>query len=598
LLKKRNNDENVQNFKSSDQSKEDEEIIAIANNKTVSNNVPNPKNELFEYFTNLKEITSSNKTKTNFEVKIIKTDSTRFDTTNKNFRLQLYGLEGKSKEKKITPISNKYEFDFKSSFIGQIIGLSLRWIQTNDNSHFLDDIETIKSIEIYDKDNNVNTKYLHNKYWFKENTNDEFSNLLLISNKSIDEILEYKKSIDFLNSNEEYIFEQSEIKTLEYFLNHDQNNYIYLTFTKDLRAKINRLILNNLENEIKLKNFNDETNLISIFNIILGFTIVSDDFSNFLYENNSHGIEILFHLLDLFIAEENYTTKRLRYLMKVFHNLARICSHSIQVWRGKLEIFKKLSQKFYAFKLRGPREDCFAVISFIATDDEMKKISEEKNTDLIKIFVDKIEYLSNQIVNKTCTRSTIKINEKIVEVAVYNCVFLVAYMDILFAFAKSDSIKYILYSNFKMNDILRKIIYHGNKAEQESAFKLLYQLCFDEKIAKDILDDEQLLNLIQSLTRSNDCKGILFVIENKFNKQENNLINLKNKHVMISYNSKSRDYCLEIKKELENIGKIVWIDIESIAGSSLGKYIEYLNDWLDSSLVLFYPKKRCLSVYK
>lgn len=242
--------------------------------------------------------------------------------------------------------------------------------------------------------------------------------------------------------------------------------------------------------------------------------------------------------------------------MKVFHNLARICSHFIQVWRGKLEIFKKLSQKFYAFKLSGPREDCFAVISFIATDDEMKKISEEKNTDIIKIFVDKIECLSNQIVNETCERSTIKINEKIVKVAVYNynnfqgC-FLVAYMDILFAFAKSDSIKYILYSNFKMNDILRKIIYHGNKAEQESAFKLLYQLCFDEKIAKDILDDKQLLNLIQSLTRSNDCKGILFVIENKFNKQENK-INLKNKHVKISYNSKSRDYCLKLLINVKN----------------------------------------------
>lgn len=69
-----------------------------------------------------------------------------------------------------------------------------------------------------------------------------------------------------------------------------------MTFTKDLRAKINRLILNNLENEIKLKNFNDENNLISIFNIniFLGFTIVSDDFSNFLYENNSHGFSFYF----------------------------------------------------------------------------------------------------------------------------------------------------------------------------------------------------------------------------------------------------------------------------------------------------------------
>jgi hypothetical protein len=40
---------------------------------------------------------------------------------------------------------------------------------------------------------------------------------------------------------------------------------------------------------------------------------------------------------------------------------------------------------------------------------------------------------------------------------------------------------------------------------------------------------------------------------------------------MISYNSKSRETCLEIKKELENSGKNVWIDIENIGGSSLGK---------------------------
>jgi len=147
-------------------------------------------------------------------------------------------------------------------------------------------------------------------------------------------------------------------------------------------------------------------------------------------------------------------------------------------------------------------------------------------------------------------------------------------MDGLHSFAKSDDIKYPLYHDLKKKDILQIIIYNGNKAEQESAFKLIYQLCFDNKIAKDILNDTKLFNSIQFNTNeSKSCKGILMVIDNKFNnnktkKTKNN--NIK-KHIMISYNSKSRETCLEIKKELENSGKKVWIDIENISGSSLGK---------------------------
>ena len=41
------------------------------------------------------------------------------------------------------------------------------------------------------------------------------------------------------------------------------------------------------------------------------------------------------------------------------------------------------------------------------------------------------------------------------------------------------------------------------------------------------------------------------------------------KHIMISYNSKSRELCLNIKAALEELGHKVWIDIESIYGSSL-----------------------------
>jgi hydroxymethylpyrimidine pyrophosphatase-like HAD family hydrolase len=126
----------------------------------------------------------------------------------------------------------------------------------------------------------------------------------------------------------------------------------------------------------------------------------------------------------------------------------------------------------------------------------------------------------------------------------------------------------MLYNDFRMRDILQIIIYNGNKAEQESAFKLIYQLCFDDKIAKDILNDTKLFNTILQ-NESKNCKGILMVINNK-TKETNVKNNNINKHIMISYNSKSRETCLEIKKELENSGKNVWIDIENIGGSSLG----------------------------
>ena len=43
----------------------------------------------------------------------------------------------------------------------------------------------------------------------------------------------------------------------------------------------------------------------------------------------------------------------------------------------------------------------------------------------------------------------------------------------------------------------------------------------------------------------------------------------KEKHFMISYNRESRELCLKIKRDLESQNLKVWIDIDSISGSSL-----------------------------
>ncbi len=153
-------------------------------------------------------------------------------------------------------------------------------------------------------------------------------------------------------------------------------------------------------------------------------------------------------------------------------------------------------------------------------------------------------------------------------------------MNSLFSFAKSDQIKYLVYNELGMSEISRKIIYNGNLDEQEITFKLLYQLSFDDRIAKDILNDAKIFDLIKNNSnKSKNCNGISWVIKNKFNQEvassenKNNYLESSeqnnNKHIMISYNKESREYCLRIKCELEKIGKSCWIDVDNICGSSL-----------------------------
>ncbi len=90
-------------------------------------------------------------------------------------------------------------------------------------------------------------------------------------------------------------------------------------------------------------------------------------------------------------------------------------------------------------------------------------------------------------------------------------------MNSLFSFAKSDQIKYLVYNDFGMNDILRTFIYNGNEDEQEISFKLLYQLSFDDKVAKDILNDTKIFEIIKNKSiKSKNCNGISWLINNKF----------------------------------------------------------------------------------
>jgi hypothetical protein len=501
--------------------------------------------KLIKYFENLKEIYSQDDINSN--IILIKIKTLNGFEANDFVLLRLYGLEGKSKQIKLT--NNKKsldEFEFKCCYIGQLIGLSFQWIHNESNEW------TLEYTEINDLENNISIKYVPNKYWIKLTTNNEA--FMLITNKSYDKINEYSKLINSLNKNHETLFtKEKDFKKIILIIRMFDSS-IYTNLSKDLQLKFQKFALNYLEFVIKKLN---DLKILIYFTLFKSFLIsmisLTDESENFclsFYEKNRTGFKILFDIINLFISKEYYAHQNelIELILGLLHNLSRFSCNYIDVWQDKLNVLQDLSSNPSAKIL------CFTIISNIATDDELKRISKE-NTEIIESIVNKVSTLANMSKDKNCKRTN-------------DGWHLLELMNALFSFSKSDEIKFILYNDFKMNNILRTIIYNGNKIEQESAFKLLYQLCFDEHIAKDILNDQRLFDLIKQESNNNkNCKGIQMVIDNKFNKKSN--INQNNKHIMISYNSKSRDYCLQIKNELENIGKKVWIDIDNITGSSL-----------------------------
>lgn len=120
--------------------------------------------------------------------------------------------------------------------------------------------------------------------------------------------------------------------------------------------------------------------------------------------------------------------------------------------------------------------------------------------------------------------------------------------------------------------------------EKQHSIELLAQLCFDDRVNHDLRKDSHLIEYLKNdiiaspvdykkLLKS--CKQLMWVLnENKLGsikKEEakKEAINNEGEHLMISYNTGSRELCLQIKESLEEKGFKIWIDVEEIHGSSL-----------------------------
>ena len=168
---------------------------------------------------------------------------------------------------------------------------------------------------------------------------------------------------------------------------------------------------------------------------------------------------------------------------------------------------------------------------------------------------------------------------------------LIEILNALYHIALNDQVKYRIYEECQMNESLRRIIYYGNEVEVEFALRMLWQLCFDHSVAVNVIIDERLMARIDELKKGGAkkpslkvaCDGILWFLgqhvagesetdelekedlrglDAAAERKKGNATARKTeaKHIMISYERRSRELCLKMKLELENVGYKIWID--------------------------------------
>lgn len=340
-------------------------------------------------------------------------------------------------------------------------------------------------------------------------------------------------------------------------------------------------------------------------------TCISDRFKQFCYQfhalNGTKALldyidddEIIDKLLKLKIKNKKkiITGKEvLQGICSTLYNLSTIaenCRKSFQ----EIEACKTITKGLMKFEsndlLKMP---LYLALANIVDDHEIQTLQDIQMTimNLMKLLKKAAECLCGKT-NLTRRAVDIEDNDEIMHVEVCSLSsgwHLYEIFNSLYRLAINDKIKYQIYQEAK--ESLELIVRHGNITEKSGGLKLLWQLCFDVRVAKMVQQTPQFYEHIQNIVNNETDKdlkkhsmGILWSIKNLEKNTEDHIsdtfheMRFKSRrisydddyddeelHIMISYNSENRAICLKIKEVLEKNKFKVWIDVESIHGSSL-----------------------------
>ena len=230
--------------------------------------------------------------------------------------------------------------------------------------------------------------------------------------------------------------------------------------------------------------------------------------------------------------------------------------------------------------------ESYAVIACIASDQDIENLSEL--SQVIEQFVQ----LTNKCVNNAddSTRQQFKDtqdSELIFQVRSLSLgngfvLSIDAFLSCLFGFAINDKFKLSIFNQSGLRESLKTLITDGNDVEKYYAIELLAQLAFNSEINKEISKDTQLIDYIKELNigqrvfdfkrLTKSCANILWILTSNKREdkdEEKERAQESKGHIMISYNTASRDLCLKIKNELEKLNLKIWIDVSEMHDSTV-----------------------------
>jgi hypothetical protein len=188
-------------------------------------------------------------------------------------------------------------------------------------------------------------------------------------------------------------------------------------------------------------------------------------------------------------------------------------------------------------------------------------------------------------------------------------------MNGLYRLAINQKMRDYVYFELNAKDYLHTFLEKGSVYEVMLTCRLLTQLSFNKNIALDINNNSHYSSLIKIIKQDDKtnseskpdvdmhelksetydyCNRLVWNIKearrvsdsafdselkkSKKEKNENKEIDTNQGHVMISYNTGSRELCLKVKQELEASGYRVWMDVQNIHGSSLDAMAKAVED--------------------
>ena len=270
----------------------------------------------------------------------------------------------------------------------------------------------------------------------------------------------------------------------------------------------------------------------------------------------------------------------LHYLILDLSVLSRYTKDFLEEWK-KLDAVNTL---FKLIKLQPDKEfSIYFTITNVCDDKQLETLN-EFNSVIIK-YADFIKKSANDFKNNIFKREdrlmVINGEEKQVSTHAVDVnkvsTALGTVLTSLYNLSINEKIKVAIYFEQKIKDDLKIIMLKGNEYETTFSLNLFIQLSFNEKIAEDLAKDEEIKQFVNTENANEQIKKKIETLKwNLFkknikesNKNESNEKQIINQHIMISYNTGSRELVLKIKEKLESYGYKIWIDINDIHGSSL-----------------------------